>query len=242
MSDFVGRRVAITGGAGGIGLAIGVHLVSLGASVFALDARRPETLPEGIEFIPVNLLEPTQIQAACDQIYAVEDGPVDLVTSAGIVEDDVPAEDIPIDLYDRVMGVNLRSVFLSCQVFGRELLRHGGGAIVNIASMSGNHLVNAPQRQSVYNASKSAVVGLTKSLAVEWTPRGVKVNAVSPGYVDTPLNALKAHMHETWKAGTVAGRFATTDEVAYAVAFLLRSESDYFTGAELLMDGGSSLR
>lgn len=242
MSDFNGRRIAITGGAGGIGLAIASHLAARGARVIALDARRPEgDLPAGVEFLQLDLLDAAQIEAAARSLYQADDAPISLVTSAGIVEDDVAAEDIPVDLYDRVMGVNLRSVFLSCQVFGRELLRHRTGAIVNIASMSGNHIVNTPQRQSVYNTSKAGVVALTKSLAVEWGPRGVKVNAISPGYVDTPLNHLKAHMHERWKADTVLGRFATPLEVAHAVTFLLGEESDYFTGAELLMDGGSSL-
>jgi NAD(P)-dependent dehydrogenase (short-subunit alcohol dehydrogenase family) len=164
------------------------------------------------------------------------------VNSAGIVEDDVAAEEMPIGQFDAVYGVNIRGVFITCQAFGRELLARGGGSIVNIASMSGNALVNYPQKQSAYNSSKAAVSALTRSLAVEWGPRGVKINALSPGYVDTPLNHLKQHMHETWKKDTVLGRFATTEEVAAAVVFLLGDESSYFLGAELLMDGGSSLR
>src|SRR5690606_3452701 len=144
--------------------------------------------------------------AAVGEIYAEDGEPVSLVTSAGIVENDVAAEELDIDLVDRVMGVNFRGVFLTNQAFGRELLARGGGAIVNIASMSGNHVVNHPQRQCVYNSSKAAVVALTKSLAVEWGPRGVRVNALSPGYIDTPLNALKTHMHAGWNEGTVLGR------------------------------------
>jgi NAD(P)-dependent dehydrogenase (short-subunit alcohol dehydrogenase family) len=97
---------------------------------------------------------------------------------------------MPIEQRDAVLGVNVRAVFLTCQAFGHELLRRGPGSIVNIASMSGNAVVNFPQRQSVHNTSKSAVSALTRSLAVEWGRRGVRVNAVSPGYVNTPLNYL----------------------------------------------------
>ena len=169
-------------------------------------------------------------------------GPVDLVCCAGIVEDDVAAEDMPIELFDAVLGVNLRGLFLSCQAFGRELLARGGGSIVNIASMSGNYVVNFPQHQCAYNASKAAVTALSKSLAVEWGPRGVRVNAVSPGYVGTPLLAKKAHQFDQWMQGIVLNRFAEPDEVARAVAFLLSTDSGYCCGTELLMDGGFSLR
>lgn len=133
-------------------------------------------------------------------------------------------------------------VFLTCREFGKEVLARCGGCIVNIASMSGNALVNFPQRQSVYNTSKSGVSALTRSLAVEWGGRGVRVNAVSPGYVDTPLNALKKDMHQGWIDGTVIGRFAKLEEIAATIAFLLSDDAAYFCGAELLVDGGSSLR
>jgi NAD(P)-dependent dehydrogenase (short-subunit alcohol dehydrogenase family) len=138
--------------------------------------------------------------------------------------------------------VNLRGVFLACREFGRELLERGGGAIVNIASMSGNAVVNYPQRQSVYNSSKAGVTALTRSLAVEWGPRGVRVNAVSPGYIDTPLNALNEHMHARWLADTPLGRFGTAREVAAAVEYLLSDDAAFCCGTELLIDGGFSLR
>jgi NAD(P)-dependent dehydrogenase (short-subunit alcohol dehydrogenase family) len=108
--------------------------------------------------------------------------------------------------------------------------------------MSGNYVVNFPQHQCAYNASKAAVTALSKSLAVEWGPRGVRVNAVSPGYVGTPLLAKKAHQFDQWMQGIVLNRFAEPDEVARAVAFLLSTDSGYCCGTELLMDGGFSLR
>lgn len=234
------KRVAVTGGSGGIGNAVCAHLAERGWQTYSLDRKPAEG--SASTFVEVDLLDANSIERAVSEIYAEGDAPVALVTSAGIVEDDVAAEELDIDLVDRVMGVNFRSVFLTNQAFGRELLSRGGGSIVNIASMSGNHVVNFPQRQSIYNSSKAAVVALTKSLAVEWGPRGVRINALSPGYIDTPLNSLKKHMHAGWNEGTVLGRMGETQEAADAVEFLLSDRAGYFLGAELLMDGGFSLR
>jgi NAD(P)-dependent dehydrogenase (short-subunit alcohol dehydrogenase family) len=239
---FSGRRIAVIGAAGGIGAAICASLHDQGAIVYGLDLRQPENLPVGVEGFEVDVTSEESVKSVVASFYANDDRPVNLVNSAGIVENDVAADEMPMETYDKVMGVNLRGVFLSCREFGKELLVRGGGAIVNVASMSGNAVVNEPQRQSVYNTSKSGVSALTRSLAVEWGSRGVRVNAVSPGYVDTPLNSLKKHMHAHWLEGTVLGRFATVNEVSAAVEFLLSDEAAYFCGAELLMDGGFSLR
>jgi NAD(P)-dependent dehydrogenase (short-subunit alcohol dehydrogenase family) len=232
----------VIGAAGGIGAAIIARLLEEGAEPIALDVKGLDGLPDPVAKYEADLTSPESIAGIVRKLYADDDRPVHLVNSAGIVEDDVAAEDMPIAQFDAVYGVNIRGVFITCQAFGRELLARGGGSIVNIASMSGNALVNSPQKQSAYNSSKAAVSALTRSLAVEWGRRGVKINALSPGYVDTPLNHLKRHMHETWKNDTVLGRFATPEEVAAAVVFLLGDESSYFLGAELLMDGGASLR
>ncbi len=237
-----GRRVAVTGAGGGIGAAIVRRLLKEGADVIGLDVKGLDSLPGQVVTYEADLTSVDSIAGIVRDLYAEDHRPVHLVNSAGIVEDDVAAEDMPIAQFDAVYAVNIRGVFLTCQAFGRELLARGGGSIVNIASMSGNAIVNFPQKQSAYNSSKAAVSALTRSLAVEWGGRGVRVNALSPGYVDTPLNSLKAHMHEGWKRDTVLGRFATPEEVAAAVTFLLSDESSYFLGAELLMDGGSSLR
>jgi NAD(P)-dependent dehydrogenase (short-subunit alcohol dehydrogenase family) len=239
--EFRNGQVAVTGASGGIGRALCAHLAALGLSVFALDRVAIEPLT-GVEFVSLDVTDPSSVEAAVSAVYETAAGPVDLVCCAGIVEDDVAAEDMPIELFDSVLSVNLRGLFLSCQAFGRQLLARGGGSIVNIASMSGNYVVNFPQHQCAYNASKAAVTALSKSLAVEWGPRGVRVNAVSPGYVGTPLLANKAHQFGQWLPGIVLNRFAEPDEVARAVAFLLSTDSGYCCGTELLMDGGFSLR
>ncbi len=238
MTDLSGRLAVVTGASGGIGTAVCRRLRQEGADVWGLDLK-PADAQDGT-FLEVDVKDPASIAAAAERVAAAGGADI-LVAAAGVVEDDVAVEDIDVQLYDHVMGVNLRGVFLVVQAFGAHMLAKGSGSIVTIASMSGNAIVNQPQRQAVYNASKAGVTALTKSVAVEWGPRGIRVNALSPGYVDTPLNHLKAHQHEQWKAGTVLHRFASTEEVAGAVAFLLGPDSGYFQGAELLMDGGYSL-
>lgn len=165
--EFANRQVAVTGASGGIGRALCAHLAEEGLSVYALDRVEAEQRP-GIAFVGTDVTVPSSLEAAVSSVYETAQGPVDLVCCAGIVEDNVAAEDMPIELFDAVLAVNLRGLFLSCQAFGRELLARGGGSIVNVASMSGNHVVNFPQRQCAYNASKAAVTALSKSLAVEW--------------------------------------------------------------------------
>lgn len=239
---FSGRRIAVTGAGGGIGAGICASLLTQGARVHGLDIRI-DPVAAGVEAMTVDLSSESSVVDAVAALYRDDPTPVDLVNCAGIVEDDVAAEDMPMDLYDSVMGVNLRGYFLTCREFGRRLLASpGGGAIVNIASMSGNSVVNQPQKQCVYNTSKAGVSALTRSLAVEWGPRGVRVNAVSPGYVDTPLNALKQHMHPTWLADTVLGRFGTVSEISGAVEYLLSEEAAFCCGTEIVIDGGFSLR
>jgi NAD(P)-dependent dehydrogenase (short-subunit alcohol dehydrogenase family) len=246
--EFLNGHVAVTGASGGIGRPLCAHLGDLGYTVWGLDRVVDPSPPIGMAAsLQVDITSAESVTAAAEQIYAAFDdaggtGGVDLVCGAGIVEGDVAAEDLTVAQFDAVLAVNLRGVFLSCQAFGRELLARGGGSIVTIASMSGNLIVNYPQRQCAYNASKAAVTALTKSLAVEWGPRGVRVNAISPGYTDTPILADKPDQFAQWKDGIVLARFADPIEIAKAVAFLLSTDSSYCCGAELVADGGYSLR
>lgn len=163
------------------------------------------------------------------------------MAAAGIVENE-PAEHMSAATFDRVLAVNLRGVFLACTSAARRMLEASGGRIVAVSSMSGTHVVNHPQQQCAYNSSKAAVSALVRSLAVEWGPRGVRVNAVAPGYVLTPLTAGKPELHEDWREDTVLRRFATAEEIAGAIRWLLDDEASYCTGTELLVDGGFSLR
>jgi len=240
--EFLNSHVAVTGASGGIGRVLTEHLVAQGLTVYGLDRKVDGEPTEGVIPLAVDVTSAASINDAVASIYGMATGPVDLVSCAGIVEGDVAAEDMTVDQFDAVMAVNVRGVFLGCEAFGRELLARGGGSIVNVASMSGNCIVNYPQSQCAYNASKAAVTALTKSLAVEWGPRGVRVNAISPGYVDTPILADKPHQFAQWKESIVLGRFADPVEIARAMTFLLSTDSSYCCGTELVIDGGYSLR
>jgi NAD(P)-dependent dehydrogenase (short-subunit alcohol dehydrogenase family) len=211
-----------------------------GAGTYALDLEPAES--QVGTFVRCDVTDPVSVEAAARQVASTGVHVDALVAGAGIAEDDVAAEDMTPDAFDRVIGVNLRGVFLCCQAFGRAMLERGEGRIVAVSSMSGNHIVNEPQRQCAYNASKAGVTALVKSLAVEWGARGVRVNAVSPGYVDTPLTARKVVLHEQWRERTVVRRFAQPSEIAAAVGYLLSDEAAFCCGTELLIDGGYSLR
>ena len=238
MKGLQGKTIAVTGAAGGICTAVCERLIDEGATVYALD-RVPAELGN---FVEIDVTDEGSINAAVQAVIA-DAGRVDgVVAGAGIVEPSTAAEDIPVELFDRVMAVNLRGVFLTCMAFGRPMLAQGAGNIVAISSMSGNHVVNTPQQQCVYNASKAGVTALIKSLAVEWAPRGVRVNAVAPGYIATPLVESRRHLFDGWVAETPMSRLGQPAEVAGTIAFLLSDESSFYCGGELLMDGGYTLR
>jgi NAD(P)-dependent dehydrogenase (short-subunit alcohol dehydrogenase family) len=139
----------------------------------------------------------------------------------------------------KVIDVNLNGLFLSCQAEGRALLRNEGGAIVNIASMSGT-IVNRGLLQAHYNASKAAVIHVSKSLAMEWADRGIRVNSISPGYTATPMNRRPevAEQVKQFEADTPLGRMATVDELVGPAVFLLSDATSFSTGVDLIVDGG----
>ena len=235
--------VVVTGAAGGIGLAAATWFAERGARVFSLD--RPGATPAvgdpvG-EPVEVDVTDEESVQAAVTTVVE-RAGRVDaLVAAAGVAEGDTGAEDMTLERWSTTIGVNLTGVFLTCREFGRVMLEQGSGRIVAVASMSGQHVVNVPQRQVAYNASKAGVVALVKSLAFEWAGRGVRVNALSPGYVDTPLLTNRTDLHPFWKDQTPAKRFATPEEVAAGAGYLLSDEAGFCVGTELLMDGGYAL-
>jgi NAD(P)-dependent dehydrogenase (short-subunit alcohol dehydrogenase family) len=239
MAFLDGAVVVVTGAAGGVGHATARWLAERGATVFSLDRRRPDD-PVGT-FVDVDVLAEASVVAAVRQVVDAA-GRIDgLVAAAGLSEEPTPAEAMSTEVWSRTLGVNLTGVFLTCREVGRVMLDQGAGRIVTVASMSGAHVVNVPQQQVAYNASKGGLVAMTKSLAFEWAPRGVRVNALSPGYVDTPLLGSKHELHEVWKAATPLRRFAEPDEVAAAAAWLLSDEAAFCVGTEMLMDGGYSL-
>jgi NAD(P)-dependent dehydrogenase (short-subunit alcohol dehydrogenase family) len=242
--SLAGQVVVVTGGARGIGLAIAGSLSEAGAQVVIADidaaACSASAKEIGASAVTLDITSPASVRAAVGAMER-EHGRINgWVNNAGIVTN-APAEDMSDEEWRSVISVNLDGTFWCCREVGRHMLSRGGGAIVNIASMSGV-VSNRPQPQVAYNASKAGVIMLTKSLAGEWAGRGVRVNAVSPGYTATPLleqvRQRKPEWAAIWQEQTPMGRAATTTEIASVVVFLLSGASSYMTGSNVVVDGG----
>ena len=251
MSDLFslsGEVAFVTGAGSGIGQGIAVGLARAGADVALFDlpgSTGIEKTREEIEKLghkavvaAGDVVNEQDLAAAIERAEKALGTLTLAVNSAGIANA-APAEEMTRAQWQKVIDVNLTGLFLSCQAEGRRMLARGKGSIVNIASMSGS-IVNRGLTQVHYNASKAGVVHLSKSLAMEWVARGIRVNAISPGYTLTPMNLRPevADQRKIFETETPLQRMAEVDEMVGPTIFLLSKAASFVTGVDLLVDGG----
>lgn len=241
-----GKIAIVTGAASGIGAAIAEAFAARGSRVALLDMNleaaqaRAAMLP-GAHAVACNVTDATSVAAAVAEVQSVLGGIDILVNSAGIV-DLAPAEDISAAAWDRTLAVNLTGSFMMAQVVGRTMIARGkGGRIVNMASQAGSVGIDA---HVAYCASKFGIIGVTKTLALEWGRHGITVNSISPTVVLTDLGrkAWDGPKGDAMKALIPTGRFAEPHEIASAAVFLASDESAMINGADLLVDGGYTVQ
>ncbi len=244
-----GKVAVVTGGAKGIGLATADALSEAGALVVIADmdgataAKSAEALVargRKADHITLDVTDPRAVERVQAEIVKRYKQVDVLVNNAGIAISFVPAEAMDDETWRKVIDVNLNGVFYCCRAFGKAMLERGSGAIVNIGSMSAE-IVNYPQEQVNYNASKAGVHHLTRSLAAEWASRGVRVNAVAPTYIETDLTrdvAMQPEIRKHWIKGTPMNRMGQPSEIASVILFLASDAASLMTGSIVLADGG----
>ena len=242
MYDFSGKTALVTGGSRGIGAAIVARLLQNGATVITCGrGTRPHDLDQAVTWHQMDISSAEDITALKDSIVA-EFGRLDLlVNNAGVQVEKTVTESLDQD-WDDVMGINAKGVFMACRAFIPVMAQHGGGAIVNIGSISG-HL--ADPSMALYNASKAFVHGLTRSIAVDHGPEGVRCNAICPGWImtgmaDAAFDLAKdpKHAKADALARHAAGRFGAPEDIANTAAWLLSDEAAFVTGQTFTVDGG----
>lgn len=246
--DLTGEVALVTGAGSGIGQAIAIGFAQCGADVACLDKRDDGGLQDTVNQIKV--IGRRAIAIAADVTLkdnlnnAVSEtenqlGLLSIAVNAAGIANAAPAEEMSEEQYQTLMDINMKGIFFSCQAEANAMMKHGKGSIINIASMSGV-IVNRGLTQIHYNASKAGVIHMSKSMAMEWVDKGIRVNSISPGYTATPMNTRPEMVHQTkeFEAQTPMQRMASVNEIVGPAIFLASNASSYCTGVDLLVDGG----
>jgi NAD(P)-dependent dehydrogenase (short-subunit alcohol dehydrogenase family) len=247
--DLSGKVAVVTGGNAGLGEAFARALSEAGAQVAiaARDRARNDLVVQSISdaggqaiAVDLEVTEPSQVERMVTTV-SERLGPIDvLVNNAGVCYHR-PALEVPRDEWLRVFDVNVHGLWYCAQAVGRQMVERRDGVIVNIGSISAM-IVNRPQMQPAYNASKAAVHQLTKSLAAEWAPYNVRVNAMAPGYVRTAMAPVdRPEFHRYWIEDTPMQRPALPEELGPTLLYLASDASKFMTGSVLVIDGGYTL-
>lgn len=241
-----GKTALVTGGAAGIGAAIAAAYAAKGARIAVVDlnetvaAETASGLTTESRGFHCDVTDADSVRGTVDTVLDVF-GQVDiLVNSAGVVHLAL-AEELSVKAWDATIDVNLKGTFLMCQAVGRSMLEAGGGVIVNMASQAASVALD---QHVAYCASKFGVVGVSKVLAAEWGPRGVRVNTISPTVVLTELGrkAWDGPHGDALKKLIPTGRFAYPDEIAAAAVYLASDAAAMVNGADLVIDGGYTIK
>ncbi|KAK4159087.1 hypothetical protein QBC43DRAFT_133486 [Cladorrhinum sp. PSN259] len=249
-----GKVIIITGGARGLGNHMARACAEAGAKAIvifdanqdlgdesAAELHQKTGLP--VSFFKVDVRDGNAIDAAVQNVVDLYGPPDVLVNSAGIADSNIKAETYDPAMFRRLIDINLTGSFLMSQSVGRAMMAAGKpGSIILVASMSGS-IVNFPQEQSCYNASKAGVIQLGKSLAAEWAKHNIRVNCISPGYMDTALNKVPAldAQKKIWKQLTPQNRLGAVDDLNGLCVFLASDASGFMTGSNVIIDGGYTL-
>ncbi|HPV67978.1 MAG TPA: SDR family NAD(P)-dependent oxidoreductase [Sphingorhabdus lacus] len=238
------KTAVVTGAAQGVGLATSVKLASNGFHVVLTDLQPLESTIAELSASGLSVqgisgdIDSEEFVAALASQVASEHGAADVLVNNAGISMIVPAEEIGRSEWHKVMSINLEAAFFLSQAFGRQMLARGSGSIVNVASIAGLYGII---HRAAYNASKHGLIGLTRTLAAEWGGRGVRVNAVCPGWIKTDMDVMSqatgAYNDDDIIDRVPMGRFAKAEDVAAAIAFLA-SEDNFINGVSLPVDGG----
>lgn len=237
------KHALVTGGSRGIGLAIVKKLLEDGCEVWYLsrsegDAAALKTEENLLHWVACDIADRTSVEGALEQVIKEAVTLDILVNNAGITRDGLIMR-MKDEAWDDVISVNLTSVFLTCRRIGRLMASQRSGSIVNISSVVG---IMGNGGQTNYAASKAGIIGFSKSLARELSGRGVRVNVIAPGFIETAMtDVLPSSLKENLNTQIPLGRIGQVEEVAQAVAFLASNKASYITGQVLAVDGGMAM-